>query len=157
MPQHDDWDRPTAHDELLRTKVQRDQKQAEKLVNRAAKKKIIADGVSLNIQDDPDFHDEPEVELMQRMICRGYEGRVCGRHEMPWMMDDIRTLPVEIRGEREFMCSGCRETLFMLDIMDRYTWMEHMGAPAAQIAAFEAHWEKNPHGTGKRKKPKNPK
>jgi hypothetical protein len=156
MPQHD-WERPTAQDELFKIKAQRDQRQADKLVKRAAKNKIIGDGVPLNIQNDPDFEDEPETDLMKRMVCRGYEGRTCGRHEVPWMMDDIRTLPVEIRGDRDFMCYACRETLFVLDIIDRYTWMEYMGAPAEQIAAFEAHHELNPSGTGKRKKPKNPK
>ena len=54
----------------------------------------------------------------------------CGRLCPPFEMVDVRRLPSELRGNREYMCSGCRARLVLTGAVTFPDLLEMLGAPA---------------------------
>jgi len=62
----------------------------------------------------------------------------CGRVTNVNMMLDVRALPPAVRGNREYICDGCRERWIREGRISREALYRAIGAPAEAIARVRA-------------------
>jgi len=62
----------------------------------------------------------------------------CGRVTNANMMLDVRALPPAVRGNREYICDGCRERWIREGRISREALYQAIGAPAEAIARVRA-------------------
>lgn len=147
MSRHD-WNPQTLRDKLVLLKQERDARQAEKLVQRTLTRQAQNGTIPPPFRDE-DFVDEPDVPVKVRVKCQGLPGRICGRMEWSDTMIDVSPIPESVRGDREYLCSGCRETMFRLNLIDRITYLELMGAPTEHVEWYRGKMERDPYMTGR--------
>jgi len=74
----------------------------------------------------------PPVDVTRRVPC------ACGRLCPPFELVDVRSLPPEVRGDREYMCCACRRRLFRRGIITESEFIAMLGGPADVVAWHRA-------------------
>ncbi len=139
------WIPPTLMDLLATVEAARVVRQRAKLARRVAKlagNSLIARDLATGTPLDPDFIDEPAVDLLAPVTCSGFSlgkrfGR-CGRRVVPERMFLVANVPAAIIGSATYLCDGCCETLHREGLVPHSTRYELAGAPPAMVAAWRA-------------------